>query len=193
MIKLDKVNLSFDNKVVMQDFSLMLEAKGVTCITGRSGCGKTTLLKVIAGLIKPQSGLVEVPFTKTAFMFQEDRLLPWVTVRQNILAVLPAADIVLADSFLEAVELKGEANSYPESLSGGMRRRVSFARTLAFGGDLLILDEPFKGLDSGLIKKLAAVISAQHCPVLAITHSYEEIDLLGGKMIKLDGPPLTII
>lgn len=192
-IALRDVNISFGGKSVLDGFSLGIPLTGVTCFTGASGCGKTTLLRVIAGLLRPDSGTVTGVPGRIGFMFQDDRLLPWFPVSRNIEAVLPDAGKSDAVSrVLNAVELSDEADTMPRELSGGMRRRAALARALAYPCELLMLDEPFKGLDADLSARMAALILEQHVPVIAVTHSEDEIALLGGETVRFGGPPLTI-
>jgi ABC-type nitrate/sulfonate/bicarbonate transport system ATPase subunit len=191
LISLKNVSVSFGEKMVLDNFSFELQNDGVTCFSGPSGCGKTTLFRVIAGLCPIQSGSFQSDFTKTAFMFQEDRLLPWLTAVQNVASVLPDGNLEAALLWLSRVGLENEKDIFPAELSGGMRRRVALARTLAYGGDLMLFDEPFKGLDPSLTEKMSSLIAAQSAASLVITHSHDECRLLGGRLIRFDGPPLT--
>ncbi|ODU56136.1 MAG: hypothetical protein ABT01_04555 [Clostridium sp. SCN 57-10] len=179
-----QVSVTFGDKRVLSSFSADF-SHGITCLRGASGGGKTTLLRVLAGLQKPDNGTVLQPFCRPAFMFQEDRLFPWLTAAQNVSAVLSAPNLREAAKWLAAVELNGEEDSYPGQLSGGMQRRVALARTLAYQGDALLLDEPFKGLDPPLVRRLIPLVTRQTVPVIIATHSDEEIALLGGRVIDL--------
>jgi ABC-type nitrate/sulfonate/bicarbonate transport system ATPase subunit len=168
---------------IFDGFSAALSS--VTCITGPSGCGKTTLLRLIAGLEKPQEGVITGVPERVSVMFQEDRLLPWLSARRNIEAVLPPERSGEAAQWLRRVELDDCLDSLPESLSGGQKRRVALARALAFGGGLLILDEPFKGFDPALTERMAALIKSRNVQVIAAVHAPEEMSLLGGEVIRL--------
>lgn len=195
MIKLENIALRYGDKTVLDRFSLTLPEAGITCLLGPSGCGKTTLARVLAGLQRPDSGEVSgILPGETAFLFQEDRLLPWCTALENVQAVLPKARRSQARDWLEAVELEESLNALPASLSGGMQRRVALARALAYGGRLLILDEPFKGLDQALARRLYPLVqkAAEVRPVLVITHDPEEAQALG-RVLRLDGVPLTVL
>ena len=191
MITLQNLTLDFDGKRVLDDFSLSLPMRGITCLHGPSGCGKTTLLRLIAGLTRPSSCTVTGLPVKTALLFQEDRLLPHLTAEENIVAVLPKETHHQAKKWLMQVDLAEDAHLRPGALSGGMCRRIALARALAYGGDFLLLDEPFTGLDTALTQKMAALIRRTGTPALVVTHSKEEIALLGGRMLEVTGPPLA--
>lgn len=191
MISFNNVSVTFGDKEVLKNFTLELGEIGVTCISGPSGSGKTTLFRVIAGLCGINSGSYNTDFKKPALMFQEDRLFPWLTVLENVEAVRPG-DTDGAVLRLEELGIGNEKNALPSELSGGMLRRVALARTLHYEGDILLLDEPFKGLDYSLIERVASIITAQETPALVISHSSDEIRLLGGKKITFLGPPLSV-
>ena len=140
MLELVDIHKEFDGKKVLDGISLSVAAGECVCLTGASGCGKTTLLRIAAGLETADSGVRNINAkTKIAVLFQEDRLLPWDTALSNITAVGVDAD--RARYFLKRVGLENEADSYPDELSGGMKRRLSLARMLAYGGDLYLFDE----------------------------------------------------
>lgn len=182
--KLENISFSFGEKVIFEDFSYEFPDRGIVCLMGPSGRGKTTLLRLMAGLLKPDSGTVLGP-ERPAVMFQEDRLLPWVTMLENVAAV--CNDRARAVELLEAVGLGEELDSLPESLSGGMRRRGALARTLAFGGDALLLDEPFKGLDGDLRGRMRQLIldRGKDCLTLLVTHDEEDVHALGAAVLRL--------
>ena len=181
-MKLDSVTVRYGEKLVLDRFSLDV-GPGITCLKGPSGCGKTTLLRVMSGLIIPDSGTVTGRPGRISFMFQEDRLFPWLTVLENVKLV--CGDAQKSMDLLKAVELEKEAGSLPSSLSGGMKRRVALARALAFDCGMLLLDEPFKGMDPGLTGRLVPLITSLSIPVIVSTHSLDEAALLGGKILKI--------
>lgn len=187
MVTLDHVSFSYGNTPVISDFSLTLPTSGAVCLFGASGCGKTTLLRLIAGLEVPTAGNIRRDAKRIAMVFQENRLIPWLTVRQNIELVLVKPDPTLVDNCLQAVSLSGAAEQLPDELSGGMQRRVALARALAFGGDLLLLDEPFNGLDETLKNQIAMHLRARfaNCPIVLITHSPDEAMLFDATIIHL--------
>ena len=173
------VSKSFGEKVVLRDFSLEVAEGERVCLLGPSGGGKTTLLHLIAGLIEPDSGEIARPEGKISIVFQEYRLLPWLTAEENITETTGCPK-ALARELLTAMELGEEADGYPEDFSGGMKQRVSIARALARDSSLLLLDEPFKGLDEGLRERVIREVDryAAGRTVLLVTHDRAEADLL---------------
>ncbi len=189
MIELKNISKSFDDKQVISDFSYDFGEKGIICISGASGCGKTTLLRIISGLEKADSGEVSVN-GKLTFLFQEDRLLPWLNVEENIACVLrgkAAEKHTRVENLLTAMGLEGLADAEISSLSGGMKRRVALARAIAPEPDILLLDEAFNGLDNETRFSIHAIIkeySKEHLVVL-VTHDESDISSLADKVIKL--------
>ena len=184
------LTVRFGDKLVLDRFSLSLPDTGVTALSGPSGCGKTTLLRVMAGLESPGGGRVSLP-PRPALLFQEDRLLPWRTVEQNVADVLPRARRGEAAGWLELVELAGEGNAWPRQLSGGMGRRLALARALALRGGVLLLDEPFTGVDVAKAGRILERVRALGAPVVLSSHE-PGILALCDAVIPLDGPPLSV-
>ena len=190
MIGIRHGNLSFGEKVIARDFSLELPERGITVLRGPSGCGKTTLLRVLAGLQKLDSGEILGIFPgETAFLFQENRLLPWRTVAQHITDVLPRGRWGETEKWLAMVELEGEGENYPSQLSGGMARRLALARCLALGGKLYLLDEPFAGVDPQRAQRILARLRQLDTPVVLVSH---EEYLQADQVVALEGPPLAV-
>ena len=176
MIELSNITVSFGDKTVLNDFSLCLPDEGCVAVQGPSGTGKTTLLRVLAGLIVPDAGSVMgLENRRVSMVFQEDRLLPWRSAWEN--AAL-GSDKDTARRFLAALGLGGECDSLPKSLSGGMRRRVAIARALSFSNDVLLLDEPFTGLDPALREETAALLRGHARLMILVTHDPQEAALL---------------
>ena len=185
------VFFSYGEKSVLRDVSLTLPKTGAVCLCGESGCGKTTLLRLLCGLKTPQAGdMIDLP-NRPAVVFQEDRLLPWATARDNVALVLgnlPDAKARAADA-LAAVGLSGEEQTrLPNALSGGQCRRVALARALALpDSDALFLDEPFAGLDDDRAKQIAALLreAAKEKPVFVITHDEQDAPRLNATLLRM--------
>ena len=192
MLKITNLSFSFDKKNILEDFSLELKKGEILAVMGSSGYGKTTLLELIAGLYKPQKGEIVNTFEKIAYAFQEPRLFPWLTVRENLLAVMDEKDENAEKTVLNTLELVGLLDSvdkYPEELSGGMKSRASLARALAFGGDLFLLDEPFAALDEDLRHSLAQTIKehirACGASAILVTHNKEDAENIADRILML--------
>ena len=178
MIELKNVVCSYDGRPVLNGLDLTLPEAGAVAVTGPSGTGKTTLLRLLAGLILPASGTVEgLSGKRVAMVFQEDRLLPWRTALENV--ALFCKDEAPAREALAKLELEAALDKRPNELSGGMRRRVALARALCYGGDILILDEPFKGLDDALKLRVAEAVRGVFPLTVLATHDMGEAGLLG--------------
>ena len=190
MIKMSNITFAFDEKNIFQNFSMELKKGEILAIMGPSGCGKTTLLGLVSGLLKPQKGEVVNSFEKISCVFQEPRLFPWLTVKENLLAVMNKKDKDTEKTVLECLALVGledTLDKYPDELSGGMKSRVSLARALAFGGDLFLFDEPFAALDAELRHKLSKKIK-QHlhksgASAILVTHNREDAMLIADRII----------
>ena len=180
MLTLDNISFSYGQKKVLKDFSLSLNAGELLAVMGPSGCGKTTVLRIIAGLIQPENGTVRNNFSKISMVFQESRLFPWLTVYDNILAVLPKKTDCKSKIYeiLEAVGLSDCAGMFPSELSGGMKSRASLARALAYDGDLYLLDEPFAALDEKLRSELTVLLKEKmqekDAAAILVTHLAKE-------------------
>lgn len=185
MLKLQNISLSFGEQAVLQDISLTLAPGERIAITGPSGCGKTTLLRIAAGLQKPDNGSRSCTFSAPTVLFQEPRLLPWRTALQNVALV---SDPEKAEFWLNRLGLLEAKDKYPAELSGGMQQRLSLARALARGGDLYLLDEPFKAMDPALCRNVMEVVAeaTKGSALLLITHSAEEASALNCKILPFD-------
>ncbi|XOQ48755.1 MAG: Taurine import ATP-binding protein TauB [Eubacteriales bacterium] len=198
--KLEIINLTktYKDKNILDRFSLTLPEKGTVCLYGPSGCGKTTLLNCIAGLEPYDSGVIAgVENRKIAYLFQENRLLPWISAAENIAAVLRGNEKQNreeARNWMRLVGLEGEEDKLPAQLSGGMKRRVAIARALAYGGDLFLLDEPFRGLDPESKEQMLSLIKHRTDDALKIlvTHDKQEAEILADVTYILSGPPVKI-
>ena len=192
MIKLNKVCFSYDGEhPVLVDFCMEIPDGGAIAVMGASGSGKTTLLRILLGLEKPNSGeILGLNNKRFAAVFQEDRLLQHRTARQNVEIPLIGTQIgktnvhKIAGTALRDVELNGFEDFSVRELSGGMCRRVALARALAFDADILLLDEPFKGLDTELRGRIVKLVEdfAKTKPVILITHDPWEVSLAKAKL-----------
>ncbi len=186
MPELINVTKRFGEKTVLQNFSLRAPENRVLCLFGPSGCGKTTILRLLSGLLAPDAGqVIRDRRLRCSFLFQEDRLLPWASALKNLTAVgiSPSA----AREALAQVGLSAEEAALPDSLSGGMRRRLAIARAAAYGGDYFFLDEPLRGLDEATaLRTLDCLRGAMRGKgALLITHNPEEARLLADEVIEL--------
>ena len=191
MIHIRDLTFSYGEKRVLDGFSLDLPKEGILGLTGPSGCGKTTLLRILGGLERPDGGSV-TGVGVTAVLFQENRLLPWRTAAQHITDVLPRSRWGEADEWLAFAELSGEGARYPADLSGGMARRLALARCAALGGDVLLLDEPFTGVDGARRERILARLRRLGTPVLLVSHEAEVLAACD-RVYRFDGLPLTLI
>ena len=196
MIKLDNVTFAYGEKRVLENFSYTFPDKGVFAIMGESGTGKTTLLRLLGGLETPHSGRIESTHAKTAFAFQEPRLIPWLDCQNNINFVLPKEKqgLNIATSLLRDLDLDTYAEKLPNTLSGGMKQRLSLARALAVGADLLLLDEPFSALDEALKERIALRVKEANPRGLTIlvTHDKKDAELLDAKILALKSIPHSV-
>ena len=182
----------------LDSLSLDIDKGDFTCIVGASGCGKTTLLNLIAGLDEPTSGEIEVT-GRTALMFQESALFPWLTAAGNVELALRLRGVgrrtrqAHARELLELVHLGGFADKRPHELSGGMRQRVALARALAQDADVLLMDEPFGALDAitrdVLHDELERVWRQTGLTVVFVTHNVREAARLGDRIVLLASRP----
>ncbi|MGN0735080.1 MAG: ATP-binding cassette domain-containing protein [Anaerovoracaceae bacterium] len=188
---------TFEDKCVLDNVNMVLKAGNVTALMGPSGQGKTTLARIIAGLETADSGNVIIggredlngSYTcRTAFLFQEDRLLPWLNIYDNIAIGGGAADPERIRALAQQLEIETELWKLPDELSGGQRHRAALARTFAADAPLMILDEPFRGLDSGLKARIIDRLWEDETAgrtVLLITHIEEDAAMLADNVVKL--------
>lgn len=202
-IEIRDLTLRFGSRTIFERLNFSIEGGTFVAMLGASGAGKTSLLKIIAGLAKASSGTVTandglpVP-GRIAYMGQRDLLYPWLTVRENI-TLGPRlrgekADGAWADHLLEQVGLGGHGNDRPAALSGGMRQRAAIARTLYERQPIVLMDEPFSALDAitrATIQTLAAELLADHT-VLLITHDPMEACRLSHRLLVLSPHPAGI-
>lgn len=197
---------SFDKQInVLQDIDFTVKSGEFVAIIGPSGCGKSTLLNMISGLeccadssvlINGNAPGVE-PVCNIGYIFQQPRLMPWLTVRQNLSLVAQAASSEQIESLLENVGLGGKGAYFPRQLSGGMQRRVGIARAFLIKPPLLLLDEPFNSLDAPTAARLRLLLiefrQRQNSTVVYVTHDLREAIYLADRIIFLGAPPSSIV
>jgi sulfonate transport system ATP-binding protein len=210
MLRIENVSKRFANSfIALDDLNLTVDQGEIVSLVGTSGCGKSTLLRIISGLEYPTVGevfiddeLINSPHPKIGLIFQEPRLMPWLTVRENVefgLDTLPNIKFNrlerrdLVDRILERVSLTEFANTLPRQLSGGMAQRVAIARALITKPSILLLDEPFSALDAFIRMKLQdhllSIWDYDRPTLILVTHDIEEALVLSDRIIVLRGNP----
>lgn len=191
MLKMTNVTFAYEKQSIFENLSLELKKGEILAIMGPSGYGKTTLLGLASGLLKPQKGEILNSFKKIAYVFQEPRLFPWLTVKENLLAVMDKTEEnaeKTVNDCLALVGLADAADKYPDELSGGMKSRASLARALSYGGDLFLLDEPFAALDEDLRRDLAIKIKdylrARGSSAILVTHNREDAEMIADRILN---------
>jgi len=182
----------------IRDLVLDIKRQSMTVLMGPSGCGKTTLMRIVAGLDDRYVGEVGIPEgTRLGFMFQEPRLLPWRTVRQNIQIVAPAISNADLEQLVASVGIADMLPRYPQELSLGLARRVALARAFATKPDLLLLDEPFVSLDERTADRLRRLLlevwSARPTTAILVTHNAREAILLADQLVLLAPRPTHVV
>lgn len=204
LVRLCDVGHCFGAHRVLRKVNFTLEAGGCVVLTGPSGAGKSTLTRIMTGLLRPQEGTAHLTVRRVGFVFQDPRLLPWRTALQNVLLPCDAHQQEArryALEMLEAVGLGRATSLLPGELSGGMRQRVSLARALAVRPDLLILDEPFTGLDGPLREDMKALIeslvgagqSGAAMAVVQVAHHHQDILSHASAQFRLERGTLTAV
>lgn len=199
-MKILNVSKRYDEKELFRNFNFDFEEGKVTAIMGSSGVGKTTLLKMIAGITNYQGEIVNNG--EISYVFGESSLIPALSVKQNLDYVLSnviknkADRLTKIKDILVEVELDGELDSYPNELSSGMAQRVSLARGFLYPANTIIMDEPFRGLDTSLKRRLQKyflkLLSKESKTVVLITHDLNEALLLSDRIVILGGRPVEI-
>ncbi|MER8829675.1 taurine ABC transporter ATP-binding protein [Mesorhizobium sp. M0938] len=207
---LDKVSVHYDGQPAVERVSLDAAKHDFVVLVGRSGCGKTSLLNVAAGLVEPVRGIATIdgrpitaPGSDRAVVFQSDALFPWLTARENVAFALrlrgvrPDERSRRADELLRLVKLEGVGDKHIWELSGGMRQRVGLARALAAEPQFLLLDEPLGALDALTRERMQTTLldlwTASHVGVLMVTHGIEEALVLATHIVVLAPGPGRVV
>ncbi|MBR1757843.1 MAG: ABC transporter ATP-binding protein [Lachnospiraceae bacterium] len=186
-ISLEHISKAFGEQRVLRGVNLTFEEGRTTCLMGPSGNGKTTLLRILTGLEKADEGKVLGVPEKIAMVFQEDRLLLERTALENVCIAAGVTEREAEEAF-RAVGLSEYEEKPAEQLSGGMARRVAIVRACLADAELIVMDEPFKGLDEGTLDLVITFIKArlENKTVIIVTHLPEEAEKIGGKIVWLD-------
>lgn len=209
-LKVKNITVNFEEKSVIEDVTVTLNEGEIVSILGVSGVGKTTLFNVIAGLINPCIGTVELDGEniigksgKISYMLQKDLLFPFKTILDNVSLPLilkgenkkKAREI--AGKYFSQFGLEGMENKYPKELSGGMRQRAAFLRTYMFSSEIALLDEPFSALDTITKQKIHTwyldVVKKLNISILFITHDIDEAILISDRIYIISGKPGKIV
>jgi NitT/TauT family transport system ATP-binding protein len=195
-ILIESLTKKFSGQLLFDGINLEIPLNRTTVLAGPSGCGKTTLLRMLAGLDTDYTGKISGVPEKRSFMFQEDRLRPWQSVRGNIEFVLK--DVMSQNEMnsvtcdmIDAMQLSGHEDKVPSELSGGMKRRVAMARAYCYPAGLYLLDEPFKGFDPKLLSDMLSLFKKlfidREKTVILVTHDVSVISGLGQSLIDIGG------
>lgn len=191
-VSLEHIGVRFENRVVLNKLDLVIEPGELACLLGPSGCGKSTLLRVMAGLVEPSEGAIRRDPGALGFVFQEPRLLPWRTVRENVEFpfLINGQSVPEVERPLRDVNLWEARDLFPHQLSGGMKQRVAIARALIAGPQLLLMDEPFSALDEGTRFELQELLrnlwQKLRLTIIFVTHSLSEAVFLGERVLVMD-------
>ncbi len=199
------VRKSFGELKVLDGIEFTVQNGRFACIVGESGCGKTTLLRIMAGIERPDEGSITyngqpVRIDDVGYVFQDDRLLPWMSALENILFAMKVRgieDVEIARRYLELVGLEGFESYYPHQLSGGMRQRIGICRALAVNPKILLMDEPFASLDAQTRNRmqveLLRIWDRDRKTVVFVTHSIDEAVFLADEVIVLSKRPAKVV
>jgi ABC-type nitrate/sulfonate/bicarbonate transport system ATPase subunit len=212
-LDLRNISITYGEKTAVRGIDLRIGAGEFVSIIGPSGCGKSTLLHVLAGLKQPHTGSITYRSTdvtgevgkrlRTGYVFQDHRLLPWRNVRRNIEIAMKSAGVPKAEwdnqikTYLSLLQVGDHIDALPMNLSGGQRQRVSIARALAVRPDLVLMDEPFSGLDEVTGRTIRVEMDrmrvASATPTLFVTHSIREALYLSDRILVLSRGPATVL
>jgi sulfonate transport system ATP-binding protein len=197
MIKINIKEKSFKGIKVLENIDISLKEAEFLSIIGPSGCGKTTFLNIVSSLDKDFKGNVNINSSNIGFVFQDARLIPWLTIKENLLIVSKDKNIQEINELLKLVNLENILDLYPKDLSGGMARRVSFVRAFINKPKLIFLDEPFISLDyptaTALKKDFLELCKRFNTTIILVTHDLSEAIYLSNRIIFFSKNPATVI
>jgi sulfonate transport system ATP-binding protein len=184
--------LKQNNVPVLKGLNLEIKKGQITAIIGKSGCGKTTLLRLLAGLETPSNGSIQInDKSNLGMVFQEPRLMPWLTVWENIIFGLKKKTYTYESiqNLIDTVGIHGFEKAYPNQISGGMKQRVAIARVLSYDPSIILMDEPFASLDyftrQSMQNELIAIYEKYKKTIIFVTHNIDEALLIGQNIVIL--------
>ena len=191
MAKVENLTVQYGGTAVLENFSAEFPAGGVTAVSGRSGCGKTTLLAVLLGLLRPDGGTVS-GFRQPSAVFQEDRLLPFLSAEKNIAVTAGCTEAEAGEALLSVGFDAADRGKRAFELSGGMARRVAIVRAMLAPGDAVLLDEPFKGLDERTRAQVVRFVceNRRGRTMIVVTHDPRDAEALhAAHTVQMGGRP----
>ncbi|MCC0636129.1 MULTISPECIES: ABC transporter ATP-binding protein [unclassified Clostridioides] len=208
-LSIENINKKYDNHIIFKNFNIDFYIDNVNCILGKSGCGKTTLLNIISGIIENDTCNLNIKESSNkigskldvSYIFQEDRLIDWLTVEENIKIVVnkyysKTQLDKICDEYLDLVGIIKYKNFYPQMLSGGLRQRVNIARAFIYPSKTIIMDEPFKSIDAKnkqiIMDNFKDILKKEKRTVLFVTHDIEEALFLADNIFILGDSPMRI-
>ena len=202
IISIENINKSYGDNIIFNDFKINFYENKVNCILGKSGSGKTTLLNIISGITQNDtSNFKGIDNLGISYIFQDDRLIDWLTVEDNIKLVVKKyydekETNELCEKYLKLVDIYEYKEYYPQMLSGGIRQRVNIARAFIYPSKLIMMDEPFKSIDIKnklmIMENFKNILEKDNRTVLFVTHDIDEALYLGDKVFVLGDRPLKI-
>ncbi len=197
LIKMQNLTKKFEDLEVIKGLNMEVNEDEIVSVIGPSGCGKSTFLNILSGIITDYDGEYESSNPKIGYVFQEDRLLPWMTVMENIKIVEDKSIDCEVMQIINDVGLKGFENAFPDRLSGGMKQRCAIARGFNYKCDLLLMDEPFKSLDYNLridmLNVLIKLWRKSRKSIIFVTHEIDEALTIADRILIFSKRPSKII